>query len=144
MAGYRYRKPRNLVAEINVVPYIDVMLVLLIIFMVTAPILTQGVKVDLPEAVSAPIDVKEDDLPLIVSIKKTGEYFLELGPDKEQPVGLAELQTKVAKVTGQNPEVQILVRGDKNVSYGAVVSLMSTLQQAGAKNIGLLSEPPEE
>ncbi|MBB1488539.1 protein TolR [Oceanospirillum sediminis] len=144
MAGYRYRKPRNLVAEINVVPYIDVMLVLLVIFMVTAPILTQGVKVDLPEAVSAPIDVKEDDLPLIVSIKKTGEYFIELGPDKEEPVALDTLQSQVTKITGQNPQIQILVRGDKNVSYGAVVSLMSVLQQAGAKNIGLLSEPPEE
>lgn len=144
MAGYRYRKPRNLVAEINVVPYIDVMLVLLVIFMVTAPILTQGVKVDLPEAVSAPIDVKEDDLPLIVSIKKTGEYFIELGPDKEEPVALDALQSQVTKITGQNPQIQILVRGDKNVSYGAVVSLMSVLQQAGAKNIGLLSEPPEE
>ncbi len=144
MSGYRYRKSKNLVAEINVVPYIDVMLVLLIIFMVTTPILTQGVKVELPEVVSTPIEVKEDDLPLIVSVKKTGEYFLELGPDKEQPIAVAELEAQVAKVTGQNPQVQVLVRGDKNVNYGAVVELMGILQQAGARNIGLLSQPPEE
>lgn len=144
MSGYRYRKPRNLVAEINVVPYIDVMLVLLVIFMVTAPVLSQGVKVELPEVVSAPIEVKEDDLPLIVSVKKTGEYFLELGPDKEQPIAANDLSLKVGKVTAQNPQVQVLVRGDKNVNYGAVVELMGILQQAGARNIGLLSQPPEE
>lgn len=144
MAGLRYRKPRKLVAEINVVPYIDVMLVLLVIFMVTAPILTQGVKVELPEAVSAPIEVKDDDLPLIVSVKKNGEYFLELGPDKEEAIQPADLSLKVGKITGQNPQVQVLVRGDKNVSYGAVVKLMGILQQAGASNIGLLSQPPEE
>lgn len=144
MSGYRYRKPKKLVAEINVVPYIDVMLVLLVIFMVTAPILTQGVKVELPEAVSAPLDVKEDDLPLIVAVKKTGEYFLELGPDKEEPVDPAELSLKVGKITRQNPQVQVLVRGDKHVEYGAVVQLMSVLQQAGARNIGLLSQPPEQ
>lgn len=144
MSRYRYRKPKKLVAEINVVPYIDVMLVLLVIFMVTAPILTQGVKVELPEAVSAPLDVKEDDLPLIVAVKKTGEYFLELGVDKEQPIKAPDLSLKVSKITRQNPNVQVLVRGDKSVSYGAVVQLMSVLQQAGARNIGLLSQPPEQ
>ncbi|MFG1491663.1 protein TolR [Oceanospirillum sp. HFRX-1_2] len=144
MSGYRYRKPKKLVAEINVVPYIDVMLVLLVIFMVTAPILTQGVKVELPEAVSAPLDVNEDDLPLIVAVKKSGEYFLELGPDKEQSIDPADLSLKVGKITRQNPAVQVLVRGDKNVEYGAVVQLMSVLQQAGARNIGLLSQPPEK
>lgn len=144
MSGYRYRKPKKLVAEINVVPYIDVMLVLLVIFMVTAPILTQGVKVELPEAVSAPLDVTEDDLPLIVAVKKSGEYFLELGPDREQSIEPADLSLKVGKITRQNPGVQVLVRGDKNVEYGAVVQLMSVLQQAGARNIGLLSQPPEQ
>ncbi|WP_417594519.1 protein TolR [Oceanospirillum sp.] len=144
MSGYRYRKPKKLVAEINVVPYIDVMLVLLVIFMVTAPVLTQGVKVELPEAVSAPLDVSEDDLPLIVAVKKSGEYVLELGPDKEQAIKPADLSLKVGKITRQNPDVQVLVRGDKNVEYGAVVQLMSVLQQAGARNIGLLSQPPEK
>jgi len=144
MAGLRYRKSRKLVAEINVVPYIDVMLVLLVIFMVTAPVLNQGVKVELPEAISAPIEVKDDDLPLIVSVKKSGEYFLELGPDQEEAIQSADLSQKVSKITGQNPQVQVLVRGDKNVSYGAVVKLMGILQQAGASNIGLLSQPPEE
>ncbi len=144
MSGYRYRKPKKLVAEINVVPYIDVMLVLLVIFMVTAPVLTQGVKVELPEAVSAPLDVSEDDLPLIVAVKKSGEYVMELGPDKEQSIKPADLSLKVGKITRQNPGVQVLVRGDKNVEYGAVVQLMSVLQQAGARNIGLLSQPPEK
>lgn len=144
MPGYRYRKPKKLVAEINVVPYIDVMLVLLVIFMITAPVLTQGVQVELPEAVSAPLDIDENELPLIVAVKKSGEYFLELGPDKEQPISPADLSLKVGKITRQNPGVQVLVRGDRHAEYGVVVKLMGVLQQAGARNIGLLSQPPEK
>jgi biopolymer transport protein TolR len=128
-------------AEINVVPYIDVMLVLLIIFMVTAPLLNQGVKVDLPQAASAPID-NADLEPLIVSIKADGSYFVKLGKDEELAKPLAEIAGQVAKIVRLKPDTQILVWGDTNVAYGKVIELMSMLTQAGAESVGLVTEPP--
>lgn len=132
------RKP---MAEINVVPYIDVMLVLLIIFMVTAPLIMQGVRVDLPQAPSAPIDEKNDE-PLIVSIKADGSYYLKLGEQPEAAKPLAEIKETVGKVLRQQPQTPILVWGDTNVPYGAVVAIMSELQNAGAGSVGLVTEPP--
>jgi biopolymer transport protein TolR len=132
------RKP---MAEINVVPYIDVMLVLLIIFMVTAPLIMQGVRVDLPQAPSAPID-EENDEPLIVSIKADGSYYLKLGESPEAAKQLAEIKDTVTKVLRQQPQTPILVWGDTNVPYGAVVSMMTELQNAGAGSVGLVTEPP--
>ncbi|MEX1031879.1 MAG: protein TolR [Cellvibrionaceae bacterium] len=132
------RKP---MAEINVVPYVDVMLVLLVIFMVTAPLLMQGVQVNLPQAPSAPIDEKNDE-PLIVSIKADGSYYLKLGEDPEAAKPLAEIKDTVAKVLRQQPQTPILVWGDTNVPYGAVVAMMSELQNAGAPSVGLVTEPP--
>lgn len=129
-------------AEINVVPYIDVMLVLLVIFMVTAPLLMQGVKVDLPQAPSAPID-KKDDEPIIVSIKKDGSYYINLGGDQEKQRPLNEIADTVAKVLRQKPETSVLVWGDAKVEYGVVVSLMTLLQQAGAPSVGLVTDPPQ-
>jgi biopolymer transport protein TolR len=128
-------------AEINVVPYIDVMLVLLVIFMVTAPLLNQGVKVDLPQAVSAPIDSKDQE-PLIVSIKADGSYFIKLGTDEELAKPLDEIAGQVAKIVKLKPDTPILVWGDTNVAYGKVVDLMSRLNQAGAESVGLVTEPP--
>jgi biopolymer transport protein TolR len=128
-------------AEINVVPYIDVMLVLLVIFMVTAPLLNQGVKVDLPQAASAPIDSQDLD-PLIVSIKADGSYYLKLGKDEERAKPLDEIAGQVTKVVKLKPDTPILVWGDTNVAYGKVVDLMSRLTQAGAKSVGLITEPP--
>ena len=134
------RKPK---AEMNVVPYIDVMLVLLVIFMITAPMLTQGVKVDLPQATSEPIEDTEDTDPIIVSVDKEGQYFISLGGDETQ-VSLDELSDRVVILLERNPGTPVMVRGDRNVSYGQVVTLMSTLQVAGVANVGLISEPPPQ
>jgi biopolymer transport protein TolR len=132
---------RKLVAEINVVPYIDVMLVLLIVFMVTAPLLMQGVKVELPQAPSAPLEDKDQE-PLIVSIKEDGSYYLDLGNGKNSQEALPSIIDKVAKVLRQKPNTPVLVWGDTHVDYGVVVKLMSDLQGAGAPSVGLVTEAP--
>ncbi len=138
----KYKKhKRKLVAEINVVPYIDVMLVLLIVFMVTAPLLMQGVKVELPQAPSAPLDDKDKE-PLIVSVKSDGSYYLDIGNGKNVQEALPAIIEKVAKVLRQQPKTPVLVWGDARVDYGVVVKLMSDLQNAGAPSVGLVTEPP--
>lgn len=136
----RGRHKHRPMAEINVVPYIDVMLVLLIIFMVTAPLLMQGVKVDLPEANSDPVE-NQDPEPLIVSIRHNGELFLNLGVDQEQVLSLATVKQRVAVVMRRNPKKPVMVWGDRNVPYGEVVLLMTALQEAGAPSVGLVTEP---
>lgn len=128
-------------SEINVVPYIDVMLVLLIIFMVTAPLLMQGVKVDLPQAPAQPME-EQDDEPLVVSIKTDGSYYLNLGKDQEKPVASEDVARKVAVILRNKPKTAVLVWGDKNVPYGEVVTLMTLLQKAGAPSVGLVTETP--
>jgi biopolymer transport protein TolR len=128
-------------AEINVVPYIDVMLVLLIIFMVTAPMLMQGVKVDLPEAATDPVK-NQDSEPLIVSVKQNGELFLNLGGNEEQALSLATVKQRVSVVMRRSPEKPVLVWGDRAVAYGEVVTLMAALQEAGAPSVGLVTENP--
>jgi len=138
----RQRRSRQPMAEINVVPYIDVMLVLLIIFMVTAPLLTQGVKVDLPEATAEPISPESEE-PLVVSVNAQGEYFLDVGENKEQPLDGATMVQRVGTVLRNNPKTPILVRGDRAVEYGRVVEAMVLLQQAGVNNVGLVTNPPE-
>jgi biopolymer transport protein TolR len=135
------KKKHKPMAEINVVPYIDVMLVLLIIFMITAPMLMQGVEVELPEAPSDPI-ANQDDEPLIVSIKADGTYYINLGGDPDAAQPLDQVKDKVAKILKQKPKTPVLVWGDKSVAYGIVVTLMSELQEAGAKNVGLVTENP--
>ena len=137
----RRHKRRKPMADINVVPYIDVMLVLLIVFMVTAPMLMQGVKVELPKAAALPVG-KQDDEPLIVSVKADGSYFLNLGKDKETSQSLAVVQDKVSKIMRRKPNTTVLVWGDKSVPYGNVVALMSALQTAGAPSVGLVTENP--
>jgi len=128
-------------AEINVVPYIDVMLVLLIIFMVTAPMLMQGVKVDLPEANADPVD-NQDSEPVIVSLKSSGELFLNLGAGEDQSLSLATIKQRVAVIMRRNPNKPVLVWGDRAVPYGDVVTLMVALQEAGAPSVGLVTESP--
>ena len=128
-------------AEINVVPYIDVMLVLLIIFMVTAPMLMQGVKVELPEANTDPVE-NQDSEPLIVSINSDGQLFLNLGDAKDQVLSLATIKQRVSVVMRRNPEKPVLIWGDKAVAYGNVVTLMAALQEAGAPSVGLVTENP--
>ncbi len=139
----RQRKTRRKpMSEINVVPYIDVMLVLLVIFMITAPLLTQGVKVDLPQADAEPLPAEADD-PVIVSIKANGDFFIDIGEGKNNPVDEATLVNRVAAVLKYKPKTPIMVKGDHNVDYGRVVSVMVLIQSAGAPNVGLITEPPE-
>ncbi|CAH0991624.1 Biopolymer transport protein ExbD [Sinobacterium norvegicum] len=133
------RKKRKSMAEINVVPYIDVMLVLLIIFMVTAPMLTQGVKVNLPDAPAEPIG-KVDDEPLIVSIKADGSYYLNISKNAKDAISVDELTDRVSKILRAKPATPILVWGDAQVPYGQVVELMTVLQGAGAPSVGLVTE----
>jgi len=137
----RRKNRHKLVAEINVVPYIDVMLVLLIIFMATAPMLMQGVEVELPQAPAVPIDKVEDE-PLIVSIKADGSLYINLGAEPERAVERALIKDRVAKVLAQKPQTSVLVWGDKKIPYGEVVSLMTLLQSAGASSVGLVTETP--
>ncbi|MCK2044114.1 protein TolR [Chromohalobacter salexigens] len=138
--SYHHRQRRKPMGEINVVPFIDVMLVLLVIFMITAPMLSQGVDVELPQVSSDPIDTEEQE-PLIVSVDREGQYYISLG-DEETPVALDELGEKVKAMLSRNADTPVMVRGDRNVAYGQIVTLMSTLQGSGVGNVGLISEPP--
>jgi biopolymer transport protein TolR len=129
--------------EINVVPYIDVMLVLLVIFMVTAPMLSQGIKVDLPEAAAEPIE--PDDLePLVLSIDKEGQMYLTLG-EQEAPQTEERILELASAALRREPERPVLVKADRSVEYGRVVEGMVLLQQSGAKKVGFVTEPlPQE
>lgn len=138
----RTRERKRPMAEMNVVPYIDVMLVLLVIFMITAPMLTQGINVDLPQASSEPIKT-EDIEPLVASVDKAGAYYLNIGGKPNEPIDEEALVQKVAAVLRLKPQTPVLVRGDQDVNYGKVVTLMALLQQAGAPNVGMLTQPVE-
>ena len=128
-------------SEINVVPYIDVMLVLLVIFMITAPLLTQGVKIDLPDAPAEVVEATDTE-PLIVSVDSAGRYFINFGGDEAEPVDKATLLNRAAALLRHRPGIQVLVRGDQSVEYGAVVAAMAILKDAGALSVGLLTEQP--
>ena len=134
---------RRLMAEINVVPYIDVMLVLLIIFMITAPLLTQGITVDLPNAAAEPLDpdLFRDNEPLVLSIDQDGLFYLNIGDDEESPVNEQTVVTTTAAVLRRNAETPVLVKADQAVSYGRVVNGMVLLQQAGATKVGFITDP---
>ena len=132
---------RKLMGEINVVPYIDVMLVLLEIFMVTAPLLTQGVKVDLPKANAEPIQEVPDSKPLVLSVDAEGNLYLNAGDDEDQPTSGEEVKRRVAIVLGEQPQTPVLVKADRAVPYGNVVGAMVVLQQAGAGSIGFVTDP---
>ncbi|MCP5339869.1 MAG: protein TolR [Steroidobacteraceae bacterium] len=134
---------RRAMADINVVPYIDVMLVLLVIFMVTAPLLTQGIKVDLPKAAAEPIDLRDlkDRKPLVLSIDRTGRLFLNEGDDPESPLDAATAQARVTAILRLAPDLPVLVKGDREVPYGKVVEAMVMLQGAGAARLGFITDP---
>ena len=132
---------RKLMAEINVVPYIDVMLVLLVIFMVTAPLLTQGIEVELPKAGAEPIDSAADKLPLIVSVDKTGNLYLSVGDDEDEPSNAKEIVAKVGAILRNSPATPMLIKADREVEYGYVVGAMVLLQQGGAENVGFVTDP---
>ncbi|MDF1654961.1 MAG: protein TolR [Coxiellaceae bacterium] len=140
----RRRNRKKPMAEINVVPYIDVMLVLLMIFMITAPLLTQGVHVNLPQA-SAKTLTPDNQLPIIVTVDKKGEYFLNIAKKPSKALNAAQLNDAVGIALGRakqkNQKRDVYVRGDKAVDYGKVVNAMVLLQQAGAKDVGLITKP---
>jgi len=139
----RRRKPMS---EINVVPYIDVMLVLLVIFMATAPLLTQGVVVDLPDAPSEPVENDQDD-PLVISVRQDGAIFVNLGmqsaDDEGTRVTIYSLEDQAGKILGARPDVPVYVKADHQLDYGTVVRVMTVLQKAGAASVGLITEPPD-
>jgi len=144
MAAYKQRQRSKPMAEINVVPYIDVMLVLLIIFMITAPMLTQGVKVDLPQAAANPVDPTDDNSePLVVSVDAEGNFYAAIGDKQDEPIDAQQLMVKVAAVLRRSPNTPVMVKGDSAVEYGQVVYAMTILQQAGAPSVGLITKQPE-
>lgn len=128
-------------SEINVVPYIDVMLVLLIIFMITAPLLSQGIDVKLPQSPSELLPPTEKE-PLVVSIDSSGNFFINYGENQDQPVSSDILVNRVAALLKYQPKIPVYIKGDTNVSYGRVVAAMALLQQAGVDGIGMVTEPP--
>lgn len=136
----RFRKRR--ISEINVVPYIDVMLVLLVIFMVTAPMLTEGVQVELPQTFAKTI-TKDQEEPVVVSVDAKGQYYINIGDDIDKPVAIKTLITRVAAVMRHRPGQGIYIKGDKSVNYGAVVTVMALLQKSGVGKVGLVTDTPE-
>ncbi|MDH3353655.1 MAG: protein TolR [Chromatiales bacterium] len=137
------RHRRKVMGEINVVPYIDVMLVLLVIFMVTAPMLTQGVKVELPQADSNPVEQSSEE-PLVVSINREGKFFLNIGGEADEPLDAQTLSLRVAAMLRLHPKQAVYVRGDDQVPYGRVVEAMALIQQAGVPSVGLLTKPADD
>ena len=137
------RKKRKPMSEINVVPYIDVMLVLLIVFMVTAPMLNQGIEVDLPEANNEPLDIDENLETLVVSITFNGEYFLSIGAtgEERQSVTLETVGMRVGQILSANPDIQVLVEGDADANWSAMITLIITLQAAGVVNPNFITQP---
>lgn len=140
MARRNLRK--RAMAEINIVPYIDVMLVLLVIFMITAPLLNQGVEIDLPQADAKPLPPNEQQ-PLVLSVDREGNYYLNIAESPHQPADAEDILVRAAAVLRRNPTIQVLVKADEHVDYGSVVRAMVLLQQAGASKVGLSTEIPE-
>ena len=132
---------RKLMGEINVVPYIDVMLVLLVIFMVTAPLLTQGIEVELPKAGAEPIPDAANEIPLVLSVDRDGNLYLDVGDDEDEPIGAKEVVARVRNVLTANPDIAVLVKADRSVEYGYVVGAMVLLQQGGADTVGFVTDP---
>ena len=133
---------RNLISDINVVPYIDVMLVLLVIFMVAAPLMVQGISVNLPEVSSDALPVENSE-PLIISVRTDGSFFLEIDATRNQPLTIEEVSQEVTKLLKADKNIQMVIRGDAEVKYEKVMMLMALLQQLGSKNIGLITKPPK-
>ena len=140
MASGKKRRPMS---EINVVPYIDVMLVLLIIFMITAPLLQQGVEIDLPQASANPLSPDQQE-PVVVSVDKKGDFYLDIGDEPDKPIDGQLLVNRVAAVRQLKPNIPVLVRGDRDVGYGRVVDAMVLLQKAGIEKVGLMTDQPEK
>ena len=130
-------------SEINVVPYIDVMLVLLIVFMVTAPMMNQGIEVDLPQANNEPLEIDENLETLVVSITSAGEYFLSIGAtgDERESVTLETVGEQVGRIVNANPDIQVLLEGDAATDWQSMIHLMTTLNQAGVTSPSFITQP---
>ena len=139
----RRTKRRKPMAEINVVPYIDVTLVLLIIFMITAPLVQTGVDVDLPQADTAAVE-QENEPPVIVSVDKQGLFYIDIGEQEDEPVSAEVLLYRVAAVLRNKPKTQVYIRGDQTVAYGKVVTVMAALKNAGVPSVGLMTRSFEQ
>lgn len=139
MQNLRSRKRRKLKAEINVVPYIDVMLVLLIIFMVTAPLMNLGVDIELPQ--SAAKSIQNDKEPAVVSVDRDGKLYLSMSSAPREEIDAEALKTKIAAFVRQNPQIPVYVAGDTSADYGKIYQAMVLLQQAGVPKVGLMSQP---
>lgn len=140
----------SLKAEMNVVPYIDVMLVLLVIFMVTAPLLLQGVKLELPDVAAEALPTDTQQTILTLSVVNDGSYYWNVGPEvdiksrSDQATTLDEMTAKITQIKQQSDTIQFFIRGDKATDYVSVVRAIASLQQAGIKDIGLITETPDE
>ncbi|MFT5133938.1 MAG: biopolymer transport protein TolR [Gammaproteobacteria bacterium] len=139
----RNRVRKRPISDINVVPYIDVMLVLLIIFMITAPLLSQGVKVDLPQIPSQAMPATDKE-PVVVSVDATGNFFINYGDNQDKPVTADTLANRINALIKYQPGIPVFVKGDTSVPYGRVVELMALLQSAGVDGVGLVTESPEQ
>ena len=137
------RKKRKPMSDINVVPYLDVMLVLLVVFMVTAPLLNQGIEVELPQANNEPLEIDETLETLVVSVTSEQEYYISLGATTEdqEPVALELIGEQVTRVINANPSIQVLIEGDASANWGAMISLITTLQNAGVANPNFITQP---
>lgn len=141
MAKNRIR--RKPMAEINMVPFIDIMMVLLVAFMITTPMLNQGVKVELPKTVNSSLSSKDQDDPIVISINAANEYFVNLGAKPDEPKQLATVVEVTKKVIASQPSTPVLIQGSSTVNYGEVVKLMAGLQQSGVPQVGLITAPQE-
>ncbi len=137
----RIKSRRKPMSDINMVPFIDIMMVLLVAFMISAPMLTQGINVDLPKTTSDAIPMPEDQEILIISVKQSGDYFIDLGSDREKAIELSSITEKVNKVIAAKPGTKVLIKGDTNVAYGSVIQLMAGIQGVGVTNVGLITDP---
>ena len=133
-------------SEINVVPYIDVMLVLLIVFMVTAPMLNQGIEVDLPQANNEPLNLNENLESLVVSITENGDYFLSIGAtgEERESLDIDTVELRVGQIVDANPDIQVLVEGDTLADWGSMITLITTLNNAGVTNPNFITQPRNE
>ena len=134
------QRGRRVMGEINVVPYIDVMLVLLIIFMVTAPLLTPGVQVDLPKSAAKPLDAKQKANPLVLSIRADGNLYVNVGGDPNQALNAAAVVARVSAALRQQPDMPVQLNADRRIDYGVVMDAMVLLQKAGAPKVGLVTK----
>jgi len=141
--GHRRYTGNGVMAQINVVPYIDVMLVLLIIFMITTPLLETGVEVDLPQTVAEPVEY-QGNTPLVVTVTRDGGYFIDYDEYNQEAVDSARLLGLVGAIRKRDSQLQVLVKGDRATEYGRVVEVMALLQSVGVAKVGLLTETPED